>query len=57
MDNREINRHYGNDVALACDLNFADLIDYQSVEGNLYTQLSRTIYARIATHWYAPPKF
>ncbi|KAI9131963.1 telomere resolvase [Acaryochloris sp. CCMEE 5410] len=56
MDNREINRHYGNDVALACDLNFADLIDYQSVEGNLYTQLSRTIYARIATHWYAPPQ-
>lgn len=55
MDNRAINMHYGEDVSQACDRYFADLIGHRSKAGNLYTQLSRTIYARIATHWYAPP--
>lgn len=56
MGNRDINCMYRDNVVLACDRNFAHLIDYKSVEGDLYTQLSRTIYARIATYWYAPPQ-
>lgn len=50
-----INRKYSPAVAKACDRHFAELIPQRAGRGNLYTHLFRTIYARIATYWYAPP--
>ncbi len=50
-----VNQRYAEAVARACDRNFSDLVPLRSGRDNLYTHLFRTIYARIATHWYAPP--
>ncbi len=55
LDLETINRKYSPPVAKACDRYFAELIPQRAGRGNLYTHLFRTIYARIATHWYAPP--
>jgi len=55
LDLETINRKYSPAVAKACDRHFAELIPQRAGRGNLYTHLFRTIYARIATHWYAPP--
>lgn len=55
LDLEIINRKYSPPVAKACDRHFAELIPQRVGRGNLYTHLFRTIYARIATHWYAPP--
>lgn len=49
-----VNQRYGEAVARACDRHFCDLVPLRSGRDNLYTHLFRTIYARIATHWYAP---
>ncbi|WP_010474803.1 protelomerase family protein [Acaryochloris sp. CCMEE 5410] len=56
MNNRQINAQYEADVVTACDRTFWDLLDHERVEGNIYNHLSRTVYARIATLWYAPPQ-
>jgi prefoldin subunit 5 len=55
MSAEAINQRYAEAVARACDRNFCDLVPLRSGRDNLYTHLFRTIYARIATHWYAPP--
>ncbi|NJR54521.1 MAG: hypothetical protein HC768_07840 [Acaryochloris sp. CRU_2_0] len=55
LDLETINRKFSPPVAKACDLHFAELVPQRAGRGNLYTHLFRTIYARIATHWYAPP--
>lgn len=55
LDLETINRKYSPPVAKACDRYFAELIPQRAGRGTLYTHLFRTIYARIATHWYAPP--
>ena len=55
LDLETVNRKYSPPVAKACDRYFAALIPQRAGRGNLYTHLFRTIYARIATHWYAPP--
>ena len=55
MNAGAVNQRYGEAVARACDRHFCDLVPLRSGRDNLYTHLFRTIYARIATHWYAPP--
>ncbi|WP_299484502.1 protelomerase family protein [Acaryochloris sp. IP29b_bin.137] len=55
LDLETINRKYSPPVAKACDRYFAELVPQRAGRGTLYTHLFRTIYARIATHWYAPP--
>lgn len=56
MDNRKINNRYSAAVSRVCDVTFADLVPLRAGRDSLYTHLFRTIYARIATHWYAPPE-
>ena len=55
LDLETINRKFSPPVAKACDRYFTALVPQRAGRGNLYTHLFRTIYARIATHWYAPP--
>jgi TolA-binding protein len=55
MSATAVNQRYGEAVARACDRHFCELVPLRSGRDNLYTHLFRTIYARIATHWYAPP--
>lgn len=55
MSAAAVNQRYGEAVACACDRHFLGLVPLRSGRDNLYTHLFRTIYARIATHWYAPP--
>lgn len=55
MSAAAVNQRYAEAVARACDRHFSDLVPLRSGRDNLYTHLFRTIYARIATHWYAPP--
>jgi hypothetical protein len=55
LDLETINRKFSSPVAKACDRHFAELVPQRAGRGNLYTHLFRTIYARIATHWFAPP--
>lgn len=55
MDNRQVNDKYGPAVVKACDRYFSDLVPHRAGRDNLYTHLFRCIYARIATHFYAPP--
>lgn len=55
MSAEAVNQRYAEAVARACDRHFSDLVPLRSGRDNLYTHLFRTIYARIATHWYAPP--
>ena len=51
----EINRSYSQAVIQACDRHFAGLIPLRSGRDNLYTHISRSIYAAIAVFWYCPP--
>mgnify|MGYP002777201699 FL=1 len=51
----QVNRLYGQPVARACDLHFAELVPNREGKDNLYTHLFRSIYATIATFWYCPP--
>lgn len=55
MDNRQVNDKYGPGVVKACDRHFCELVPHREGRDNLYTHLFRCIYARIATHFYAPP--
>ncbi len=54
MSAQAVNQKYGEAVARSCDRNFADLIPLRAGRDNLYSHLFRTVYARIATHWFAP---
>jgi len=51
----QVNRLYGQPVARACDLHFAELVPNREGKDNLYTHLFRAVYATIATFWYCPP--
>jgi len=51
----QINQMYSQAVATACDRQFSDLVPHRDGRDNLFTHLFRSVYAAIATHWYAPP--
>jgi Telomere resolvase len=51
----QINRKYSQAVATACDRHFSNLVPHRDGRDNLFTHLFRSVYAAIATHWYAPP--
>ena len=51
----QVNAKYGAAVARACDQHFAALVPLRAGKDNLYTHLSRSVYATIATFWYCPP--
>jgi Telomere resolvase len=50
-----INRKHSQAVASACDRHFSDLVPKRDGRDNLFTHLFRSVYAAIATFWYAPP--
>jgi cell division protein FtsB len=51
----QINQKYSQAVATACDRYFSNLVPHRDGRDNLFTHLFRSVYAAIATHWYAPP--
>ena len=51
----QINQKYAQAVATACDRHFSNLVPHRNGRDNLFTHLFRSVYAAIATHWYAPP--
>jgi cell division protein FtsB len=51
----QINQKYSQAVATACDRQFSNLVPLRDGRDNLFTHLFRSVYAAIATHWYAPP--
>lgn len=51
----QVNAQYGAAVARACDRHFSGLVPLRDGKDNLYTHLSRSVYATIATFWYCPP--
>jgi Telomere resolvase len=51
----EINQKYSQAVAAACDRHFSSLVPNRNGRDNLFTHLFRSVYAAIATYWYAPP--
>jgi len=51
----QINQKYAQAVATACDRQFSDWVPHRDGRDNLFTHLFRSVYAAIATHWYAPP--
>jgi Telomere resolvase len=51
----QINQKYSQAVATACDRQFSNLVPHRDGRDNLFTHLFRSVYAAIATHWYAPP--
>jgi Telomere resolvase len=51
----QINQKYSQAVATACDRHFSNLVPHRDGRDNLFTHLFRSVYAAIATHWYAPP--
>lgn len=51
---RQINRSYGQSVSKACDTHFAELIPLREGKDNLYTHISRSVYATIAVFWFCP---
>ncbi len=51
----QINQKYAQAVATACDRHFSELVPNREGKDNLFTHLFRSVYAAIATHWYAPP--
>ncbi len=55
LDSATINRSYSQAVAKACDTHFSGLIPLRSGKDNLYTHISRSVYATIAVFWYCPP--
>ena len=52
---KQINLKYAHAVATACDRLFSDLVPKRDGRDNLFTHLFRSVYAAIATLWYAPP--
>ncbi len=51
----QINQKYAQAVATACDRHFSELVPNREGKDNLFTHLFRSVYAAIATLWYAPP--
>ncbi len=51
----QINQKYAQAVATACDRHFCDLVPNRDGRDNLFSHLFRSVYAAIATLWYAPP--
>ena len=51
----QINQKYAQAVATACDRHFSDLVPKRDGRDNLFSHLFRSVYAAIATLWYAPP--
>lgn len=51
----QINQKYAQAVATACDRHFSDLVPNRDGRDNLFSHLFRSVYAAIATLWYAPP--
>jgi hypothetical protein len=52
---QQINQKYAHAVATACDRHFTDLVPKRDGRENLFTHLFRSVYAAIATLWFAPP--
>jgi Telomere resolvase len=52
---QQINQKYAHAVASACDRHFTDLVPKREGRDNLFTHLFRSVYAAIATLWFAPP--
>jgi Telomere resolvase len=51
---QQINQKYAHAVATACDRHFAELVPKRDGRENLSTHLFRSVYAAIATLWFAP---
>jgi Telomere resolvase len=51
---QQINQKYAHAVATACDRHFAELVPKRDGRENLFTHLFRSVYAAIATLWFAP---
>jgi hypothetical protein len=51
---QQINQKYAHAVATACDRHFAELVPKRDGRENLFTHLFRSVYATIATLWFAP---
>ena len=51
----QINQKYAQAVATACDRHFCNLVPNRDGRDNLFSHLFRSVYAAIATLWYAPP--
>jgi Telomere resolvase len=51
---QQINQKYAHAVATACDRHFVDLVPKRDGRENLFTHLFRSVYATIATLWFAP---
>jgi hypothetical protein len=51
---QQINQKYAHAVATACDRHFTDLVPKRDGRENLFTHLFRSVYATIATLWFAP---
>jgi predicted negative regulator of RcsB-dependent stress response len=51
---QQINQKYAHAVAAACDRHFSDLVPKRDGRDNLFTHLFRSVYAAIATLWFAP---
>ncbi|NJR39699.1 MAG: hypothetical protein HC781_13865 [Leptolyngbyaceae cyanobacterium CSU_1_4] len=52
---QQINQKYAQAVATACDRYFSDLVPHRNGRSKLFTHLFRSVYAAIASFWYAPP--
>ena len=51
----QINQKYAQAVATACDRHFSAIVPNRDGRDNLFSHLFRSVYAAIATLWYAPP--
>jgi Telomere resolvase len=51
---QQINQKFAHAVATACDRHFAELVPKRDGRENLFTHLFRSVYAAIATLWFAP---
>jgi bisphosphoglycerate-dependent phosphoglycerate mutase len=55
LNNLQVNTKYGTSVVNAVSRNFDGLVPHRAGKEDLYTHLFRSVYARIATHWFCPP--
>jgi hypothetical protein len=51
---QQINQKYAHAVAAACDRHFCQLVPKREGREHLFTHLFRSVYAAIATLWFAP---
>lgn len=56
LESRSINASYLPSVIEACESHFKGLIPNSITKDNRYTQIYRSVYGTIATHWYCPPE-